>query len=81
MGKLCKNPVMNSTDCSRAANVLTGSTSVNGNGMGYDLPYGCISYKISPKKDLIFWNPLGVAISEDPKIRQVCSNVKVPGGK
>ena len=56
-------------------------------GNGYDFPKGCISEKkqiliqvenISVPKDIryIYWNPLGVALSNDNSIREVCYDPK-----
>ena len=56
-------------------------------GNGYDLPRGCISEKkeifirvwnISVRRytRYIYWNPLGVAVSNDKSIREVCYDPK-----
>ena len=41
-------------------------------GNGADLPYGCISDKVSSGSHYMYWNPKGRAISADPNIRQIC---------
>ena len=41
-------------------------------GNGNDLPYGCISDKVTPGFHYMYWNPNGVAKSADPNIRQIC---------
>ena len=56
-------------------------------GNGYDLPRGCLSEKkeilirvgnISVPKDIryIYWNPHGVAVSNDKSIKEVCYDSK-----
>ena len=41
-------------------------------GDGTDLPFGCISDRTKSGIHSIFWNPNGLAISADPKVRQIC---------
>ena len=72
VGSKCINPVHNTQDCKHAAAFLPNATFVNESGDGFDLPYGCISDNVTPRKHLIFWNPAGVAVSLDPNVRQVC---------
>ena len=47
------------------------STFVHPLGNGTDLPFGCISDRVS-SKHYIYWNPEGTAISHDPNIRTIC---------
>ena len=42
-------------------------------GKGHDLPSGCIVDALSLNRKSVYWNPDGVATSNDPKIRQVCA--------
>ena len=47
-------------------------------GTGHDLPYGCIMqiakgrYGQELYSHYLYWNPEGVALSNDPDIRTVC---------
>lgn len=50
------------------------STFVHALGNGTDLPFGCISDRVS-NKHYVYWNPEGTAISNDPNIRTICINV------
>ena len=65
-------------ECQKAQNMLQmhdeyfkDSTFVHALGNGTDLPFGCISDKVS-NKHYIYWNPEGMAISQDPNIRTIC---------
>ena len=42
-------------------------------GKGHDLPSGCIADALSLNKKSVYWNPGGVATSNDPKVREVCA--------
>ena len=57
-----------------------GASYVNLTGDGHDLPYGCILETLPhPSEDRshwIYWNPMGVAISKDEHIRQICHSGK-----
>ena len=70
----CQNPVNETKVCQEAASLAKVEflTAENIHGDGGDLPYGCISDKVTPGFHYIYWNPNGVAISGDPNIRQIC---------
>ena len=50
-------------------------------GGGGDLPYGCISDRVTSGVHYIYWNQNGAAISRDPKIRQICQHEDQLEGK
>ena len=58
------------------AEVFEGSSYVNLIGDGHDLPFGCISetlhHDTAHLLRRIYWNPEGVAVSNDDRIRQIC---------
>ena len=75
----CKNPVNSKNKCKEAAKFINSEKNVTFTkaiGKGHDLPDGCIFYTKMinswMKKQYIFWNPNGVALSFDDKIQQVC---------
>ena len=72
-GQYCYSAVKNRFDCKRASNDFEGAIYVTAHGDGHALPRGCISDKSHSDTHLIFWNPDGVALSNDPNIRQVCN--------
>ena len=72
IGSNCNNPVNNTNDCKEAATLTLNATFVNADGDGYDLPYGCVSDKVTSGQHRLYWNPKGVAVSNDPNVRQVC---------
>ena len=85
--KSCKSRIANESHCKMAANHMGIARFVQTYGNGYDLPRGCISEKkeifirvgnISVSEDIhyIYWNPLGVAVSNDKSIREVCYDPK-----
>ena len=44
-------------------------------GPGHDLPAGCIGDAVAPPHNpVVYWNPEGVAISNDPKLREICKD-------
>ena len=55
---------------------------VETSGNGYDLPSGCVVELfrmfggpfLVERPKLMYWNPNGIAISNDPKFRTVCYN-------
>ena len=51
------------------------STYVHVIGSGVDLPFGCISDKVS-NEHYVYWNPNGSAISNDPNLRSICRKSK-----
>ena len=61
-------------DCYTAANLAKSYllTFENKTGEGIDLPSGCISDRSNPGIHYVFWNPKGVAISSDTRVRSVC---------
>ena len=70
-------------ECQQAQNMLqiyeeyfNDSTFVYALGNGTDLPFGCISDRVS-NSHYVYWNPEGTAISHDPNIRTIC--IKVNG--
>ena len=70
-------------ECQEAQNLLQiyeeyfkDSKFVHAYGNGTDLPFGCISDRVS-NKHYVYWNPGGTAISNDPNIRTIC--IKVNG--
>ena len=71
LGKKCSdhlsNPVISDVECKYASEII-GATYVVSEGNGYDLPFGCLL----SDENLIYWNPNGVAISADKKLRQIC---------
>ena len=70
----CQNPVNETKVCQEAASLakIQFLTEENIIGDGTDLPYGCISDKVSSGSHYMYWNPKGRAISADPNIRQIC---------
>ena len=74
IGLSCRNPVNETNVCQEAADLakIEFLTAEDIEGNGADLPYGCISDKVTPGFHYMYWNPNGVAISADPNIRQIC---------
>ena len=69
-------------ECQTAQNTLQNydeyfkdSTYVQVMGNGADLPFGCISDKVS-NEHYVYWNPDGSAISNDPNLRVICRKSK-----
>ena len=54
-----------------------GSKFIDAAGNGSDLPYGCISDKVSDNH-YVYWNTDGNVISADSNLRLICE--KLPGG-
>ena len=54
----------------------------NMRGKGHDLPKGCVADALSlnTANPIVYWNPEGVATSNDKKIREICAPVGL-GGK
>ena len=76
-GESCEIPVSDETLCEKIGNVKGLSfTYVNLTGEGVDLPYGCISDTLPSNPPYgthsLYWNPLGIAVSNDTHIRQIC---------
>ena len=80
VGISCRNPVNNSLSCTSAGNEanLYDQPSGDHSGNGTDLPFGCISARTTSGAHSIFWNPNGMAISDDPKVRQICVDQDKP---
>ena len=72
VGKVCENSIDKKEICITSANQFSKIEFMVGNGTGVDLPKGCILDKTNEEHHYVFWNPNGVAISEDPKIREIC---------
>ena len=72
-GQSCYTPVKTRIDCKRASKEFEGAIYVTAQGDGHDLPRGCIYDKSHGAMHFIFWNPDGVALSNDPDICQVCN--------
>ena len=72
-GESCEVPVSDETLCEKIGNIKGLSfTYVNLTEEGVDLAYGCISEQIHSDAFRLYWNPLGIAISNDTYIRQIC---------
>ena len=76
-GDTCKVPVSDETLCEKIGNIKGLSfTYGNMTGEGVDVPYGCISDTLHSNPPhgapRLYWNPLGVAVSNDTDIRQIC---------
>ena len=58
------------------AKIFEETSYVNLTGDGYDLPHGCILDTMPHHSEnglqWIYWNPYGVALSNDTHIRQIC---------
>ena len=67
LGEKCKYPVLSDIECKYASQII-GATYVMSEGNGHDLPFGCLLND----ENLMYWNPRGIAISADKKIRQIC---------
>ena len=72
----CRYPVKDKAECHKAANLAKSVllTSENITEIGGDLPYGCISDRVTSGIHYIYWNQNGAAISGDTKIRQICQD-------
>ena len=70
----CQSPVNNMNECYTAANLAKSTllTSENKTGQGIDLPSGCISDRSNLGIHYVFWNPKGVALSSDSRVRSIC---------
>ena len=71
---MCQNPVNSLKACNIAAMLADSDVKPSDNhvGDGTDLPFGCISDRSTFGIHSIFWNPKGIAITADSKIRQIC---------
>ena len=82
VGGKCREPISDDTNCKMMANAegFEGASYVNLTGDGHDLPYGCIletlPHDTAHLLPRIYWNPKGVAVSNDERIRQVCLSGK-----
>ena len=88
VGRPCHNPIVNEARCRKAARVINKGWDhskdlrfVQPSGNGYDLPKGCImemnpAYPAFPR--FVYWNPNGVALSNDPSFRTICYNPDKP---
>ena len=72
VGVNCQNPVKNKEECQVAARLANREGLSDAYGNGTDLPFGCVSDRMSLSTHHIYWNPKGKFISADPKVRQVC---------
>ena len=80
-GKQCEGqlkPILNSKNCNKAQVWLKKmnpsyktSKFAIASGNGVDLPFGCISDKVS-RNHYVYWNPKGKAISADSNLRLIC---------
>ena len=69
LGKMCTYPIKSESRCRIAAEILNYAKGyVPAPGDGHDLPYGCVLAGTGH----IFWNPEGVALSNDISTRTVC---------
>ena len=70
----CQNPINSLKQCTIAGWEATTHDKPldNISGDGIHLPFGCISDRTTSGIHSIFWNPNGIAISADPKLRQIC---------
>ena len=64
---MCKNPINSEARCRIAAEALKIAHYVLASGDGHDLPYGCVM-----ATGHVFWNPKGVAQSNDYSTRTLC---------
>ena len=71
-GKPCVHPVSTKADCKKVEAFFSDAVYVFLRQGGRDLPYGCISDKVTPGTHYLYWNPLGVIKSVDPNLQQVC---------
>ena len=61
-----------------AADALPLTEFVSAKGTGHDMPYGCIIQTANGAKGQVlrsrylYWNPEGVALSDDPDVQTVC---------
>ena len=78
VGKVCENHVENESTCQESASLLKDRQYVKAKGVGADLPFGCISDKTDVDNHLVYWNPNGVAVSNDPLVRQICLQKEDP---
>ena len=81
-GKSCRYPISDHTVCKMVAEakIFEGSSYANLTGDGHDLPFGCIletlPHPSADRSHWIYWNPMGVSISRDEHIRQICHSGK-----
>ena len=71
-GKECVKPVNTSHECHEAVKYFPDAVFATSQGRGIDLPYGCISDRVTAGRHYVYWHPSGKAISGDPNIRQIC---------
>jgi hypothetical protein len=85
-GKSCSSPVDNKKACLKASwyfnqtkpypFVFTFEFVEDLKGDGYDLPKGCVTDAVQlhtyTEVTYVYWNPKGVALSSDQRIKQVC---------
>ena len=75
---MCDHDVLSQNECENAAeSIHTKDGVVNGvfrvaSGTGYDLPQGCIMDSSTPNVSFVYWNPKGVAISNDSNVQPIC---------
>ena len=72
VGMNCQYPVKNKEECQVAARLADRKGLTDASGNGTDLPFGCISDRMSSVTRHFYWNPKGKTISADPRVRQVC---------
>ena len=72
------HPISDEITCKMIAreNVFVGSLYINHTEDGHDLPYGCILDSLPHQGEesllRLYWNPRGIAQSNDTHIRQIC---------
>ena len=79
-GKPCITPVDNKKSCIKASMSLNVSNPFDFNnimyvkkrGEGKELPKGCVIDGLDTNVTYVYWNPEGVALSADRRIRQIC---------
>ena len=71
----CPKPVNTSKACNVAAMLVESDVKPSDShvGDGTDLPFECISDRTKSGIHSIFWNPNGLVISADAKVRQICA--------
>ena len=80
LGKACITPVDNAFDCSNAYFYFNMPNRIgsklqfvsNMKGNGRSLPKGCVIDSVETDDIYVYWNPKGVALSSDVRIKQVC---------
>ena len=76
LGEACPNDTRIISKAACRATVVSPEFFINDPmGSGHDLPAGCIGDAVAPPHNpVVYWNPGGVAISNDPKLREICKD-------